>query len=58
MDAHLRIPTKEQYAYIEAEVEGTPAEIVDAYINLTALYKKKQIEADTKEITDKSKAPF
>lgn len=33
----LRIPTKEQYAYIETEFEGTPDEAVVEYLRLTSL---------------------
>ena len=31
----LRIPTTEQYAYIEFQVEGTPEEAIDEYRRLT-----------------------
>lgn len=37
--AQLRIPTNEQYAYIEVSVEGTPDEIVEEYKQLTKLIK-------------------
>lgn len=35
----LRVPTTEQYAYIEAEVEGTADEAILAYKELTRLVK-------------------
>jgi hypothetical protein len=35
----LRIPTTEQYAYIEAELDCTPEEAVQTYHNLTNLVK-------------------
>jgi hypothetical protein len=35
MKATLRIPTKEQYAYIEVECEGTEEEIKEKYDSLT-----------------------
>lgn len=34
----LRIPTREQYAYIEISVEGTLKEIVDTYERATDIY--------------------
>jgi len=40
--AQLRIPTNEQYAYIEPTVEGTPEEIVDAYYTFTDAVKNKE----------------
>ncbi len=36
--ATLRIPAKEPYAYIEVQVEGTPKEIISAYLNFTVKY--------------------
>jgi len=33
--AILRIPTTEQYAYVEVQVEGTPSEIADLYREYT-----------------------
>lgn len=40
MKAHLRIPTKQQYAYIEIEVEcKTTKEAVDLYEEATNYYK-------------------
>ena len=35
LKATLRIPTNEQYAYVEAQVEGTREEIVEEYKLLT-----------------------
>lgn len=35
----LRVPTNEQYAYIEQEFEGTPEGAVEAYDALTRLVK-------------------
>lgn len=35
MKYHLRVPTSEQYAYIEAEYEGSAEEAVEAYRELT-----------------------
>ena len=35
MKATLRIPTKEQFAYIEVEVEGTREEIINQYQDFT-----------------------
>ncbi|MFA5937606.1 MAG: hypothetical protein WC822_07050 [Candidatus Paceibacterota bacterium] len=40
--AQLRIPTNEQYAYIEITVEGTPEFIVDAYNEFTGMLKPKE----------------
>ena len=37
--ATLRIPTKEQYAYVEIEVEGTMKEIMRAYLLAQFTYK-------------------
>lgn len=37
--AQLRIPTGEQYAYIEVTVEGTPEEVVAAYYEFTKFVK-------------------
>lgn len=39
--AQLRIPTEEQYAYIEVSVEDTPENIVSAYREFTNLIKPK-----------------
>lgn len=50
--ATLRIPTREQYAYIEVEIEGTMQEIARAYLYGTMVYKQ---SADTWE---KDKPPF
>lgn len=44
--ATLRIPTKQQYAYIEVTLEGTPDEIVLAYLKLTETYWKNQKQWD------------
>lgn len=41
MKHHLRVPTKEQYAYIESEFEGTPEEAVAEYRRLTDLVQGK-----------------
>lgn len=38
----LRVPTQEQYAYIEAEYEGSPEEAVAEYKRLTQLVHAKQ----------------
>jgi len=38
--AHLRIPTKEQYAYMEIETAGTAEEIVDDYHLFNLLYNR------------------
>lgn len=35
MKATLRIPTKEQYAYIEVEMEGSQEEIMEKYNEMT-----------------------
>lgn len=35
----LRIPTTEQYAYVEAEFEGTSEDAVEAYRRLTDLVR-------------------
>ncbi len=40
--AQLRIPTTEQYAYIEVTVEATPSGIYDAYQELTDMFKAKE----------------
>ena len=37
--AQLRIPTAEQYAYMEVTVEGTAEEIIEAYHEITKKYK-------------------
>lgn len=37
--ATLRIPTTEQYAYIETVIEGTPQEIKDKYDEITNIVK-------------------
>lgn len=37
--ATLRIPTDEQYAYVEIDVTGTPSEILEQYNTLTGLVK-------------------
>lgn len=42
MKATLRIPTKEQYAYIEVEYEGTEQEIKQKYDSLTSLIHEKE----------------
>lgn len=39
MKATLRIPTYEQYAYIEVEAEGTAEEILHQYQEVTLLVK-------------------
>jgi len=39
MKATLRIPTAEQYAYIEVQVDGTSDEIVGAYEEMTKAVK-------------------
>lgn len=52
MKATLRIPTKQMYAYIELQVEGTKEEIVNAYLTFTEAYQKKQKE------WDEDKPPF
>ena len=36
MKATLRVPTNEQYAYIECQVEGTEEEIVAQYHKMTS----------------------
>lgn len=41
MKHHLRVPTKEQYAYIESEFDGTLEEAVAEYRRLTALVQGK-----------------
>lgn len=38
----LRIPTSEQYAYIEAEVEGTAEEALEHYYDLTFRVKARE----------------
>lgn len=45
--ATLRIATKQQYCYIEITVTGTPQEIISKYIEITKLYNKMQVEADS-----------
>jgi len=52
MKAHLRIPTREQYAYIEIEVEGTVEEIISTYLKATDTYKTKSVE------WEQNKPPF
>lgn len=52
LKATLRIPTKQMYAYIELQVEGTAAEIVDAYLRTTAVYQA------TQQRWDAEKPPF
>jgi len=54
MTHHLRIPTKEQYAYIEVEFSGTPEEAFAEYQRLTDLVQGKhgvfrQVETFTDE---------
>ena len=49
LKATLRIPTAEQYAYIEVEVEDTPEQIVELYQRFTALVKN---GAGKKELLD------
>ena len=46
--ATLRIPTSDQYAYIEPTVEGTPDEIVSAYYEFIKLIKPQE-GLDTKD---------
>ncbi len=48
MNATLRIPTKEPYAYIELHVEGDAQLIVQTYLNVTDTYLRmaKQHAAD------------
>lgn len=46
--ATLRIPTSEQYAYIEVQVEDTPEAIVSAYCEFTAMVKP-QVGISTKD---------
>ena len=38
MKGTIRLPTKTQFAFIEAEVEGSPQEIVEAYNELNQAY--------------------
>jgi hypothetical protein len=45
MTATLRIPTKQQYAYLEFQMKGKPEDIIKQYLALTALYLKLQDEA-------------
>lgn len=40
MKATLRVPTNEQYAYIEVSVDGTVEEIVKAYFEVSTKYWK------------------
>ena len=40
LEATLRIPCPEQYAFIEVKFTGTPEEIVEEYRNLTKLHKQ------------------
>jgi len=42
-----RVPTKQQYSYLEIEVEGTLDEVVSGHVEATALYERKQKEFDT-----------
>ena len=37
--AHLRIPTKEMYAYIEIEMEGEVDEFISTYLEATKKYR-------------------
>jgi len=39
--SQLRIPTEEQFAFIEVAFEGTPQETVDAYRELTDMVQSK-----------------
>src|ERR1700733_12554855 len=48
MKAILRLPTLEQYAYIECEFEGTEEEIVDEYKKLKMLVTG-SVGLDTKD---------
>jgi uncharacterized protein (DUF342 family) len=48
MKATLRIPTR-QYAYIEAEFEGTEEEIVSKYFELEEEYSKQQEEINKRK---------
>lgn len=41
LKATLRIPTREQYAYIEIVIEGTAEEIIKTYLSFTELYKSR-----------------
>jgi len=42
MKYHLRVPTNEQYAYIEAEMEGDSEQAIDEYYKLTRALKPKE----------------
>ena len=61
--AKLRIPTKEQYSYIEIEMGGTTDEIIYTYLEFTDRYKEllaKQeeiLKEKTKEL-NKNNPPF
>lgn len=46
MKAHLRIPTKETYAYIELEVYADLDQIIDIYLEATKKYKDKQAQIE------------
>lgn len=50
--ATLRIPTKEQYAYVEIQVEGTMKEIFHAYLLAQHTYQQKAAA------WEKDKPPF
>lgn len=65
MKTILRIPTKEQYAYMEFEyTDLTPAQAVDEYLKTTKYYWKKQEEMDEEppfesvdSVSESSKGP-
>lgn len=40
--ATLRIPTAEQYAFVEVQIDGTAEQIQDAYYELTRSFKPKE----------------
>lgn len=44
MKGIIRVPTKPAYAYIEAHVEGSPQELVEAYNELNDAYWNQGIE--------------
>lgn len=47
--ATLRVPTAEQYAYIELHVEDTPEGILEAYNRITGLVKAQENGLPQKE---------
>lgn len=57
--AKLRIPTKEQYSYIEIEMGGTADEIIYTYLEFTDRYKELLVKQEEilKEKT-KNNPPF